>query len=352
MASRTLGIALIGAGNIAHTHAAAIAEIHNARLVAICDSVESACRAFSQQMGGLAWTTDVHELVARSDVDIVSVCTPSGTHADLAVVAAEASKHLIVEKPLDVTLRQADRIIAAARKHNVKLTGIFPNRFRAGANRAKEAIEHGRLGTLVLADAYVKWYRSQEYYSGWHGTWALDGGGALINQAIHTVDLLQWLAGPVSTVFGHIATLGHVMEAEDTASAVLTFRQGAAGVIQAATSCWPGDPARAEFHGTEGTIVLEDGRVTVWKLADATAEEEKMITSLEVQDGQSYADPVAITHISHRLQIEDMVDAIVNDREPRVTGTEARKAIEIIRAIYLSAKSGELVSLPLLDPAA
>jgi predicted dehydrogenase len=352
MASRTLGIALIGAGNIARTHAAAIAEIHNARLVAICDSVESACRAFSQQMGGLAWTTDVHELVARSDVDIVSVCTPSGTHADLAVVAARAGKHLIVEKPLDVTLRQADRIIAAARKHNVKLTGIFPNRFRAGANKAKEAIEHGRLGTLVLADVYVKWYRSQEYYSGWHGTWALDGGGALINQAIHTVDLLQWLAGPVSTVFGHIATLGHVMEAEDTASAVLTFRQGASGVIQAATSCWPGDPARAEFRGTKGTIVLEDGRVTVWKLADATAEEEEMIISLEARDGQSYADPVAIAHISHRLQIEDMIDAIVNDREPRVTGTEARKAIEVIRAIYLSAKDGELVGLPLLDPAA
>jgi UDP-N-acetyl-2-amino-2-deoxyglucuronate dehydrogenase len=352
MASRSVGIALVGAGNIARTHAAAIAEIPNARLVAISDSVESACRAFSQQWGGLAWTTDIHELVSRPDVDIVGICTPSGTHADVAVVAAEAGKHLIVEKPLDVTLHQADRIIAAARQHRVKLAGVFPNRFRAGAKRAKEAIEQGRLGTLVLADAYVKWHRSQEYYDGWHGTWALDGGGALINQAIHTVDLLQWLAGPVSTVFGHAGTLAHVMEAEDTASAVLTFQQGALGVIQAATSCWPGDPARAEFHGTKGTIALEDGRVTVWNLTDSTIAEKEAITSLEAQDGQSYADPSAIAHVSHRRQIEDMIDAVLNDREPRVTGTEARKAIEIIRAIYLSAKCGELVRLPLLDPIA
>jgi UDP-N-acetyl-2-amino-2-deoxyglucuronate dehydrogenase len=350
--SSTVGIALAGAGNIARTHAAAIAEIHNASLVAVSDNIESACRAFAQQWGGIAWTTDIHDLVARRDVDIVSICTPSGTHADLAVVAAEAGKHLIVEKPLDVTLGQADRIIAAAHQHKVKLTGIFPNRFRAGAIRAKEAIDQGRLGTLVLADAYVKWYRSQEYYTGWHGTWALDGGGALINQAIHTVDLLQWLAGPVSTVFGHTATLSHSMEAEDTASAVLTFRQGASGVIQAATSCWPGEPARAEFHGTKGTIVLEDGRVTVWKLADSTAAEEEAILSLEAQDGQSYADPSAIAHVSHRRQIEDMIDAVLNDREPRVTGAEARKAIEVIRAVYLSAQRGELVRLPLLDPVA
>jgi len=352
MDSRSVGIALVGAGNIARIHAAAIAEIHDARLIAISDSVEAACRAFAQQWGGLAWTTDIHELVARRDVDIVSICTPSGTHADLAVVAAQAGKHLIVEKPLDVTLHQADRIIAAARQNKVKLAGIFPNRFRAGANRAKEAIEQGRLGTLVLADAYVKWHRSQEYYSGWHGTWALDGGGALINQAIHTVDLLQWLAGPVRTVFGHIATLGHVMEAEDTASAVLTFQQGASGVIQAATSCWPGDPARAEFHGTRGTIVLEDGRVTVWRLADSTAAEAEAVISLEAQDGHSYADPAAIAHVSHRRQIEDMIDAVLADREPRVTGIEARKALEVIRAIYLSAKRGELVHLPLLDPMA
>ncbi|PKO21942.1 MAG: oxidoreductase [Chloroflexi bacterium HGW-Chloroflexi-1] len=347
MTQKIYGIGLIGAGNIARTHAAAIAEIPNARVVGVYDSSEAAGRACAEELGGVAWTGDLDELLDRDAVDIVNICTPSGTHAELAVAAAQAGKHLIVEKPLDVTLERADRIIAAAKENNVKLTGIFPYRFRVGAKKAKEAIQQGRLGRLVLADVYVKWYRSQEYYHGWHGSWALDGGGALINQSIHNIDLLQWLAGPVDTIVGHVATLGHVMETEDTASAVLTFKNGALGVIQGATSCWPGDPARAEFHGARGTIVLEEGRIVVWKLADGTPQEEQEMTSLEVQDGRAFADPTAIAHVPHRRQIEDMLDAIEQDREPRVTGLEARKAIEIIRAIYLSAQRGERMRLPL-----
>lgn len=349
MTERTYGIALIGAGNIARVHAAAVAEIPNARLVAVYDSSEPACRAFSKVMGDMDWTVDLDQLLARDDIDIVNICTPSGTHADLAVSAACAGKHLIVEKPLDVTLARADRIISAAAENRVKLTGIFPYRFGQGIHKAKEAIEQGRLGRLVMADAYVKWYRSQEYYRGWHGTWALDGGGALINQAIHNIDLLQWLAGPVDSIFGHIATLGHEMEAEDTASAALTFRNGAMGVTQGATSCWPGDPARAEFHGTEGTIVLEEGRIKVWKLADSTTDEEETMISLEAEDGHAFDDPTALGHTAHRLQIEDMIQAIEQDREPSVSGMEARKAVEIIRAIYLSAQYGKVVHLPLAD---
>ena len=216
MGDRSHGIALIGAGNIARVHAAAIAEIPGARLTAVCDSSEPACRAFSAEMGNIDWTGNLEQLLARPDVDIVNICTPSGTHADLAVQAAHAGKHLIVEKPLDTTLAQADRIIRAAEEKAVKLTGIFPYRFRQGIYKAREAIQQGRLGRLVMADAYVKWRRSPEYYRGWHGTWALDGGGALINQSIHAIDLLQWLAGPVVSVYGHIATLRHEMEAEDT----------------------------------------------------------------------------------------------------------------------------------------
>jgi predicted dehydrogenase len=343
------GIALIGAGNIARVHAKAIAEIGNAKLIAVFDTSEPACRSLSQELGGLDWTGDLDARLARDDIDIVSICTPSGTHADLAVKAARAGKHLIVEKPLDITLAQADRIIVAARGNGVKLTGIFPYRFKIGVYKAKEAIDQGRLGRLVLADAYVKWYRAQDYYRGWHGTWALDGGGALINQAIHNIDLLQWLAGPVDTVYGHIATLGHEMEAEDTASAVLTFANGALGVIQGATSCWPGDPARAEFRGTHGTIILEEGQIKVWKLRDSTPEEERALTALEAREGHAAADPMAISFISHRLQIEDMIQAIAQDRTPRVSGSEARKAIEIIRAIYLSAQRGQAVRLPLTD---
>ena len=352
MDSTLYGIALIGAGNIARTHAAAIAEIPTARVVALCDTSEPACRAFAQQVGPIEWTGDLDELLARRDVDVVNICTPSGTHAELGVRAARAGKHLIVEKPLDTTLHKADRLIAAAREHGVKLSGIFPYRFRQGIRAAKRAIDRGRLGRMVLADAYVKWYRAQEYYDGWHGTWALDGGGALINQSIHNIDLLQWLAGPVRSVYAHTATLAHEMEAEDTASALLHFENGALGVIQGATSCWPGDPARAEIHGTRGTIVLEEGRIKVWRLMDASPEEEQEMTTLETQDGHAFDDPTAIGHTAHRMQIEDMLEAIAQDREPRVSGTEARKAIEIIRAIYLSAQRGEAVHLPLNDPEA
>jgi len=350
--TKTFGIALIGAGNIARVHAAAIAEIDNAHLVAVCDSSEPACRAFSDAIGGISWTADLDRLLARDDVDVIDICTPSGTHADLAVEAARAGKHLIVEKPLAITLAQSDRIIDAAAANGVKLAGIFPYRFRQGVRKAREAIQQGRIGRLVMADVYVKWYRSQEYYRGWHGTWALDGGGALMNQSIHNVDLLRWLAGPVDSIFGHVATLGHEMETEDTASALLTFANGALGVIQGATSCWPGDPARVEFHGTRGTIVLEEGRIVVWKLAGSTPREEETMTSLEAREGHAFDDPAAVGHTAHRLQIEDMLEAIERDRAPCVTGTKARQAVEIIRAIYLSAQRGEVVRLPLTDPQA
>ena len=346
MEEKTYGIALVGAGSIAHVHAAAVRRIANARLVAVCDTSERACRMFSDAEGGIEWTDDLDRLLERDDIDIVNICTPSGTHAELAVKIAKAGKHLIVEKPLDITLERVDMIVAAAKENSIKLTGIFPYRFRRGVQVAKEAIQQGRLGRLVLADAYVKWHRPQRYYRGWHGTWALDGGGALMNQSIHNIDLLQWLAGPVESVFGHIATLGHDMEAEDTASAVLVFENGALGVIQGATSCWPGEPMRAEFHGTEGTIILKEGRITVWKLSDASCDEEKAMTALETQDEHPYDDPRAIGHTQHRLQIEDMLVAIEKDHEPQVSGAEARKAVEIIQAIYSSARQNKVMRFP------
>ena len=270
----SLRFAIIGAGNIGRVHVQAIAHIPDARVTLICNRTEQTGRALAQTCGG-DWTPSYEQAVTHPDVDVVSICTPSGTHAEIAVAAAGAGKHLVVEKPLDITLSRVDQIIEAARQANVKLTCIFPYRFMIGARQTKEALDAGRLGKLTLADAYVKWYRPQEYYgSTWRGTWALDGGGALMNQSIHSIDLLQWLAGPVERVFGHTATLAHQMETEDTASAVLVLRNGAMGVIQGATSCWPGDRARLELHGDQGTIVLEEGRIVTWKLADADSAEQ------------------------------------------------------------------------------
>jgi UDP-N-acetyl-2-amino-2-deoxyglucuronate dehydrogenase len=343
-----LGFAIIGAGNIAKVQAQAIQVTPGAQVRVVCSRREEMGRALAG-LYDADWLPDYRRAVLRSDVDIVSICTPSATHAEIAEAAALAGKHLIVEKPIDVTLERADRILRAAERPGLKMTCIFPSRFTVGVGKTKEAVERGRLGRLALADAYVKWYRPQTYYDGsWRGTWAGDGGGALINQSIHSIDLLQWLAGPVESVFGQTATLAHRMETEDTAAAVLTFRSGALGVIQGATSCWPGDRARIELHGDKGTIVLEEGRITQWKLAGAAPDEEAQMLALEETRGSGSSDPMAIGFELHRRQIADLIEAIRDDRPPAIGGAEARKALEIILAIYRSAQMGAVVRLPLM----
>jgi predicted dehydrogenase len=344
---RPLSFAVIGAGNIGHVHVQAIAHVDDARVTVICDEVEPSGRALAQACGA-EWTPSYEQAVTRPDVDVVSVCTPSGTHAEIAVAAARAGKHLLVEKPIDVTLPRVDQIIGAAREAGVKLACVFPYRFMLGVQQVRKALDEGKLGRMTMADAYVKWYRTQEYYDGsWRGTWALDGGGALMNQSIHSIDLVQWLAGPVETIFGRTATLSHEMETEDTASAVLKFQSGAMGVIQGATSCWPGDCARVELHGDRGTIVLEEGRIVTWKLADAAPGEEERMLALEDSLGSGSQDPKGFSYEMHRRQIVDLVHAIRGDRAPAVEGAEGRKAVEVIRAIYRSAEVGRVVQLPL-----
>jgi predicted dehydrogenase len=299
---------------------------------------------------GAEWVADFHSAVSRDDVDAVVVATPSGNHADVAVAAAKAGKHLLVEKPLDITLARVDDILRAAKEAGVVLASVYPLRFTEGAQKAKAAMDAGRLGQLAMADVYVKWFRPQSYYDiSWRGQWKTDGGGALMNQAIHNIDLVQWLAGPVTEVIGRTTTLAHKMETEDTASALLSFANGAQGVIQGATSCWPGDPARVELHGDRGTIVLQEGRIVVWKLQDAAPGEEEAMLALEQSDGSGAADPMAIGFEKHRRQIVDLIEAIRTGRPPAILGEEARRSVEIVRAIYRSAATKAPVALPLED---
>ncbi len=344
---KLLNFAIIGAGNIGKILAEAIAHVPEARTRVVCNRTEATGRPLAEQHEA-DWVGNYEEAVARPDVDVVAVCTPSGTHMEIAVAAAQAGKHLLVEKPIDITLARADKIIEAAQEAGVILACVFPRRFALGVRKAKEALEAGRLGRLSLADVYVKWHRPQSYYDNdWRGTWEFDGGGALMNQSIHYIDMIQWLAGSVESVFGRTATLSHEMDTEDTASAVLTFKNGALGVIQGATSCWPGDEARTELHGSKGTVVLEDGRIIVWKLADAEPGEEERMLNLEKQEGSGAADPTAIGYEMHRRQVVDLVEAIRDKRPPTIKGAEARRSVEIIQAIYRSAKLGQIVSLPL-----
>lgn len=337
--------ALIGAGNIAKIYLDAFSKIADAQVNVICNRTEYTGRPLADQAGA-AWTSDFADAVSRKDVDAVVIATPSGTHAEIAIAAAQAGKHLLVEKPIDITLPRVDSIITAAEEAGVILACVFPLRFAAGVAKVKEAVDAGRLGRITLADCYVKWFRPQKYYDGsWRGTWALDGGGALMNQSIHNIDLLQYLAGPVKNVFGRTATLAHDMQTEDTASAVLTFESGALGVIQGATSCWPGDPARVELHGDRGTIVIEEGQIAKWDLQDASPEEKHAMLTLEKQDGSGAADPMAIGSEKHRRQIVDLIDAIRTGRAPAIQGTEARRSVEIIRAIYVSSQEGRVVEI-------
>ena len=345
-----VNFALIGAGNIGKIYVDAFSRVPEARVTVVCNRAKDRGQALAERCGA-DWMTDYTKAVAREDVDVVVVATPSGTHADVAVAAARAGKHLLVEKPLDVTLSRVDSIIQAAQAAGVILACVFPLRFAEGVHKAKAALEQGRLGRLALADVYVKWYRPQSYYDGsWRGTWQTDGGGALMNQSIHNIDLLQWLAGPVVGVIGRTATLAHDhIETEDTASAVLTFKSGALGVIQGATSCWPGDPARVELHGDGGAIALEEGRIVKWQLADAAPDEEQAMLNLETQGGSGAADPMAIGFEKHRRQIVDLIRAIRDKRAPAIEGAEARRSVEIIRAIYRSSATGQAISLPFAD---
>ena len=342
--------AIIGVGNIGKFHIQAVQHIPQARVSVICENNEEVGRAQAQACGAI-WVKDFQEAVQRPDVDIVSICTPSGTHTEIGMAAARAGKHLLVEKPLDINLIQIDRLINAARQAGVVMTCVFPYRFNRGGHKAREAIQAGRLGKLALGDAYVKWYRAPEYYQGsWRGTQAMDGGGAIINQSIHSIDMLQWLAGPVRTVFAHKAARTHTIEVEDTASAVVTFENGAMGVIQGTTSCWPGEKARVELRGDSGTIILEEGRITTWKLKDSTAQEEQEMLTLEQTSGSGAQDPTkSISYENHRRQMVELIEDIEAGRQSKIDGLEARKSVEIIRALYASAERGKEITLPFDD---
>ena len=355
MTQRTFGFGIIGCGVIAPFHARAIAELPNARLVAVADVVPEAAAKRGAEFG-VDHYSDVDALLARPDVDIVSVCVPSGLHAEVGVRAAAARKHLVVEKPIEITLDAADRLIEACRHHGVALTVISQHRFGAAVQRLRGLIDGGRLGRLVLGDALIKWYRTQAYYDSgdWRGTWSRDGGGSLMNQGVHYTDLLQWTMGPVERVFARTATAAHErIEVEDLAVAVLRFASGALGVLQASTAVYPGLPERLEVTGTGGTVVIEAGRMSICELKEEKGETEAYGAKIRAEEHAADEsgganDPAAISHAGHRVQIADLLEAIETGRQPSITGEEARKPLELILAVYQSAREGREVSLPLV----
>lgn len=339
-----IGVGVVGCGAIGPTHARAVMEIEEARLVAVCDEKEEKARTLAEQLG-VDWYTDYEKMLERDDIHVISICTPSGMHANMGIQAARAGKHIICEKPLDVTLEKCDALIRAAKENKVKLGGIFQHRFAEESRLVKKLVEEGKLGKIVLADVDMKWYRSQAYYDSdaWRGTWALDGGGCLMNQGVHFVDLLLWIMGPVEWVKAETATLTHNIEVEDTAVAILKFKNGALGAVEATTSAYPGVCARISVAGYNGSVVWEDDKITFLKVEGK--EEEAKLEKSAVAWGAS--DPMAIPAGLHTRNIYDIIQSILEDREPLITGEEARKAVELNLAIYKSAQTGEKVFLPL-----
>ena len=339
---KELGFGIVGGGVIGPFHAKALSMVKGAKLVAVCDVRQPVAEEFARQFGVDAYT-DLSEMLKREDLDVVDICTPSGLHAKLGIQAAEAGKHVQVEKPIDITLERADALIKACEKAGVKLSVIFQHRFDEATKKVKEAVEEGRFGKLILGDAYVKWYRTQEYYDkgGWRGTWKYDGGGSLINQSIHTIDLQRYIMGDPDWLFGRIAVMAHKIETEDLGLAIIEFKNGAKGVIEGSTAVYPGLPERLEIHGEKGTAIIESGKLVKWAIQ---GEEEVVEEKAEMS---AAAEASAISENSHALQIQDFVNAILEDREPLVNGYEGRKALEVVLAVYRSAQTGEIVKFPL-----
>ncbi len=351
--SEPLGFAIVGCGMIARFHARALQEIPDTRVAALVSRMPANGTALIAETGipECPIFTTLAEALRAPGVDVVIITTPSGAHREPALAAAAAGKHVVVEKPLEITPARCDAIIDGCRSAGVQLCTIFPSRFADSSMALKAAVEAQRFGRITLAETTCKWWRSQAYYDegGWKGTQALDGGGALMNQAIHSVDLLLWMMGDATQVSGFTATLAHQrIEVEDTAVAVVRFQGGALGVIQATTSVHPGYPKTIALHGNQGSAVIEQDDVLRWDFAAATPHDDEIRKRFAARVGTSggAADPKAISHEGHRRQLADFVQAIRDQRAPAVDGREGRKAVQLICAIYESSRSGKSVTLP------
>ena len=359
---------VLGCGAIGPTHMGAIAQIADAELVAVADVSREKAEAAAQKHNVSTIYENLDGLLQNPDLDAICVCTPSGMHAEHAVAVMRAGKHALVEKPMDVSLDACDRMIAAEEETGKTLAIISQHRFDAATVLVKDAIDSGKLGQIVLADASVKWWRTQNYYDSgdWRGTWAMDGGGALMNQGVHTVDLLQWLTGGVSSLWAQTRTSAHErIEVEDIAVAALTFANGAIGTLTATTAAWEGFPVRLDIYGTEGTAIIEGDRLKVLKLKNGetyqseeaaahalsvaqggtASVKDEAATRLVLPSGGAAADPGAVWGDAHKAQIEDFMRAIRTGTKPLIDGRAGKKPLEIITGVYRSARTGQPVTL-------
>ena len=339
---RELNFGIVGCGRIASRHADAISARTDTRLLAVCDAAGDRSARMASQYDCDPYS-DYDAMLERSDLDAVCVCTPSGLHALQGIRAARAGKHVVVEKPMALTLSDADALDGACRESGVKLTVVLQNRYNGPMKRLRETVEAGKMGRLLLGTVTVRWYRPQEYYSGdtWHGTWAMDGG-ALINQSIHHLDALQWMMGEPQAVFAYTATLAHKMEAEDTGVGVVRFKGGALGSIEGSTITYPANiEGSLALFGERGSVKIGGNsldRIAFWKVEGELEHEQEILRRQEL-------DPPPNRYLSHSMVLDDMVRAIREDRQPSTNGAEGRRSLALVMALYQSAREGREIRM-------
>lgn len=336
-----MNFAIVGCGHIAKKHAEAIQSIEGAKLVAVCDKVATTMEYYVETYGAKPYQ-DLTELLADSTVDVINICTPSGYHAPITVEAAKAKKHVIVEKPIALTLEDTNLMIDVCKENNVKLAVVHPNRFRPAVQEFRKLMEEGRLGKLSHANATVRWNRNDAYYAQapWRGTKALDGG-VLMNQAIHNVDLLVWLMGEVEEVYSMGATRLRNIEAEDVSTGVVRFKNGALGVVEAAATIYPRNLEESlSIFGETGTVKI--GGVNANQFTHLNVESLDEVATNDIIE-KVKADPIGKS--GHQCIIEDMIEAIKHDRDPIVSGEEGKRALQFVLAFYESAETNQKVKI-------
>ena len=336
--SEKLGFAIVGTGAVASHHVKALQRLDNVEIICACEHNEAKAREFAAQFG-IPCSNNFQDILKNPDIDVIDAAVPSGLHAEIGIAAAKAGKHVIVEKPIDVTLEKADRLINACKNAGVTLGVMSQYRFLDAAQKLYELVKNDKLGTLIHGEASIKWYRSMEYYNSgdWRGTYKLDGGGPFINQGIHFIDLLLSVMGRVKWVYGKTRTSVLDIEVEDIGMAMLEFKNGASGVIQASTATFPGLPARLDIHGTNGTVIIEGEKLVFVHIKG----EEPYRTSGVAEGGA--AKPMAIELEPFVREFKDFVSAIRDKREPLISGSEARRALQLILAIYESSQKNQPV---------
>ena len=326
----------------APNHLDAIAHAPSAKLVAVCDVIEEKAKKTALENGLSKWYTDAKTMFESEQIDVCCDLVPSGLHHEIAILAAEHGIHVLCEKPLDVSEENMAAMIDACHKNNVKLGGIFQRRTFCAAQETKKIIEEGRLGKVTIGDAYLKYYRDQKYYDSgeWRGTWELDGGGALMNQGIHGIDLIAWIMGGIHSVWARCGRLVWDTEVEDTAVISAKFKNGAIGVIEGTTSVFPGLDTVFSVGGSNGNISFGDNGYYSWQFKDNPIPQPEVVGSM---GGLNCA--YSKDNIGHTVQVEDMARAVLEDRDPMVTGGDSRNTVRVILAIYESARTGREVVL-------